>query len=110
MSLLGNLFKKTGNNINVVELKEKLDRKEKAFCVDVRTPGEFSTKKIKGFRNIPLNQVPNRLKDFPKDQEIILICQSGSRSSSAKRILTRNGYENVTNVKGGMGSWMMHRF
>lgn len=110
MSLFGNLLNKTGQNINVVELKERLDRKEKAFYVDVRTPNEFASAKIKGFKNIPVDQVPRRLNEFPKDQEIVVICQSGGRSSSAVRFLKSNGYENVTNVSGGMGAWMMHRF
>jgi len=111
MSFFGNLFTSSGTNINVAELKEKMDAKpNNVFYLDVRTPHEFNSNHIKGFKNIPLDQLPNRLKDIPKDKEIVVICQSGGRSRSAVQFLTRNNYEHVTNVNGGMGSWMMHRF
>ena len=111
MSLLGNLLGKQGTNINVVELKEKMESKPaNVMYLDVRTPMEFKSKNIKGFKNIPVDQIPNRLKDLPKDKEIVIICQSGARSSSAVRFLKKNGYENIINVSGGMGAWMMHRF
>jgi rhodanese-related sulfurtransferase len=111
MSLFGSLLGRGTGNINVVELKEKIDRKEKgALYLDVRTPMEFSSNHIKGFKNIPVDQVPQRLGEIPKDKEIVVICQSGARSSSAVRFLKQNGYENVINVSGGMGAWMMHRF
>lgn len=111
MSFLGNLLGKQGTNINVVELKEKMDSKPaNVVYLDVRTPMEFKSNKIKGFKNIPVDQVPNRLGEIPKDKEIVVICQSGARSSSAVRFLKQNGYENIINVSGGMGAWMMHRF
>ena len=111
MSLLGNLLGKQGSNINVVELKEKMESNpSNVLYLDVRTPMEFKSKSIKGFKNIPVDQIPNRLKDIPKDKEIVVICQSGGRSSSAVRFLKQNGYENIINVSGGMGAWMMHRF
>ena len=111
MSLFGSLFGSSTGSINVVELRDKMDAKpEGVFYLDVRTPMEFRGNSIKGFKNIPVDQIPNRLKDIPKDKEVVVICQSGARSSSAVRFLTSNNYENVTNVTGGMGAWSMHRF
>lgn len=111
MSLFGSLFGSSTGNINVVELKEKMDANPSGvFYLDVRTPMEFKTKSIKGFKNIPVDQVPNKLNQIPKNKEVVVICQSGARSSSAVRFLRSNGYENVINVTGGMGSWSMHRF
>ena len=111
MSFLGNLLGKQSANINVVELKEKMESKPaNVLYLDVRTPMEYKSKSIKGFKNIPVDQIQNRLKEIPKDKEVVVICQSGARSSSAVRALKHNGYENVINVSGGMGSWMMHKF
>lgn len=111
MSFLSNLLKSGSSNINVVELKEKMASKPaNVLYLDVRTPMEFSSANIKGFKNIPVDQIPNRLNEIPKDKEIVVICQSGGRSSSAVRFLSQNGYEKVINVTGGMGAWMMHRF
>jgi rhodanese-related sulfurtransferase len=111
MSFLGNLFGKPSNNINVVALKEKMESKPaNVLYLDVRTPNEFKSKSIKGFKNIPVDQIPNRLNQIPKSKEIVLICQSGSRSGSAARFLKKNGYENIINVSGGMGAWMRNSF
>jgi rhodanese-related sulfurtransferase len=44
------------------------------------------------------------MSELPKDREIICVCASGSRSSSAARQLTSSGY-NVLNLSGGMGQW-----
>lgn len=111
MSLFGTLLGKQSNNINAVELKEKMDSKPaNVLYLDVRTPNEFKSNSIKGFKNIPVDQIPNRLKEIPKDKEVVVICQSGARSSSAVRFLKQNGYENIINVSGGMGAWSMHRF
>lgn len=95
--------------VSVIELKEHLDSKDKEnLFVDVRTLEEFKANKIKGFVNIPLNQINKRLKELPKEKKIILCCQSGGRSTSASRFLYKAGYENVINVKGGMSAWMRH--
>ncbi len=111
MSFLQSLFGNQAEKINVVELKEKMDAKTpNVLYLDVRSTREFSSGKIKGFKNIPVNEIPGRLSEIPKNKEIVVICQSGSRSSSAARFLKKNDYENVLNVSGGMGSWSMHRF
>ncbi len=111
MSLFGSLFGAGSNSINVTQLKEKISAKPaNVFYLDVRTPMEFKSNKIKGFKNIPVDQVPNRLSEIPKDKEVVVICQSGARSSSAVRFLKSQNYENVTNVSGGMGAWTMHRY
>lgn len=82
-------------------LKSILNDKDK-FFVDVRTPGEYNSRNIRQFKNIPLGSDFSKL---PKDKEIVVICQSGMRSSQACKQLKKLGYENVTNVRGGMSTW-----
>ncbi len=84
--------------------KAKLLLSEGAVMVDVRTPGEFSSGHIKGAKNIPLNNLANISKKATKDKDIIVYCQSGSRSSSAASQLKSMGYEKVHNL-GGIGRW-----
>jgi len=92
--------------ISTSDLKSLMKEKNPDyFYMDVRTPGEFKRNKIKGFRNIPLNQLMNSLNQIPKDKKLIVICQSGSRSTSACRQLVKSGYPDVTNVRGGMNMW-----
>ena len=82
-------------------LKGILNDKDKVF-VDVRTPGEYKARNIRQFKNIPLGSDFSKL---PKDKEVVVICQSGMRSAQACKQLKKLGYENVTNVRGGMSAW-----
>ncbi|WP_404900486.1 rhodanese-like domain-containing protein [Priestia filamentosa] len=92
------------NQITTLDLKSKLKRKRKQF-IDVRTPHEFGTRHIKGFQNMPLSELPNKSQQLSKDQEVLVICQSGMRSMKASKILKKQGFKHVTNIKGGMNAW-----
>ncbi len=62
--------------------------------VDVRTPGEFAGGHVPGSVNIPLNLVPERLEDFRKmKQPIVLCCASGGRSGQATNWLRAQGVD-----------------
>lgn len=87
--------------ISTDTLKGILNDKDKVF-VDVRTPGEYKASNIQQFKNIPLG---SDFSSLPKDKEIVVICQSGMRSSQACKKLIKLGYESVTNVRGGMSAW-----
>ena len=87
--------------ISAAQLKPILIDKDKVF-IDVRTPGEFKSRNIKQFKNIPLGSDFSKL---PKDKEIVVICQSGMRSKQACNQLKKLGFENVTNVRGGMSAY-----
>ncbi len=78
-----------------------LDDKDKVF-VDVRTPAEYKRGNIQQFKNIPLGSSFDKL---PQDKEIVVICQSGMRSSQACKQLKKQGFERVTNVRGGMNAY-----
>jgi rhodanese-related sulfurtransferase len=91
--------------ISTSELKTELKDKNKQF-VDVRTPGEFKSNHIRGFKNIPLHLLGQKTNELSKDNEVVVICQSGMRSSKASKILKKHGFKQVTNVKGGMSAWM----
>lgn len=87
--------------ISTDQLKGIVNDKDKVF-VDVRTPAEYKGRNIRQFKNIPLGSDYSKL---PKDKEIIVICQSGMRSSQACKQLKKLGYDNITNVRGGMSAW-----
>ena len=75
--------------------------KSGAFLVDVRSPGEVASGKVKGSVNIPLGQIQSHLAKFKGKKAVVVFCQSGMRSGQAARILKQNGIENVYNG----GSW-----
>jgi len=90
--------------VSVDDLKGVLKDKEKQF-IDVRTTGEYKTKHIKEFKNIPLNELKSKLVSLDKSKETFVICQSGMRSGKAATMLKKAGFADVINVKGGMSVW-----
>jgi rhodanese-related sulfurtransferase len=71
-----------------------------AIILDVRTPEEFRNGHLKGSVNIPLQQLRSSLTKIKKDKPVITCCASGMRSSSAKNILSSNGFSEVYNGGG----------
>ncbi|MEC5424866.1 rhodanese-like domain-containing protein [Virgibacillus sp. C22-A2] len=92
-------------NITVQEAKNKIKDKNIQF-VDVRTQGEYKSNHRKPFKNIPLSHVAQKSGELDKDKEVVIICQSGMRSMKVAKILKKQGFEKVANVKGGMGAWV----
>ena len=91
-------------NITTDEAKSKFNEKNVQF-IDVRTPGEYSRFHQMPFRNIPLYELTQRLTELDRNKDVVVICQSGIRSSKAARVLKRKGFAQIYNVKGGMGAW-----
>lgn len=92
-------------NMTAEEAKQKLTQPHVQW-IDVRTPGEYRAYHHKPFKNIPLFELPQKVNQLKKDQEVVLICQSGMRSLKAAKILKKQGFEKVINVKGGMNAWL----
>ena len=95
-------------NINVVDLKKRLDAGENLFLLDVRSSMEYQYDgHISGSRLLPLNALRGRISELPADQPIVCICRSGNRSRFACEELAAAGFENVINLSGGMMGWQM---
>lgn len=85
------------------ELKNLIkDTSQKRLFLDVRSAEEFREGRVKGFENMPLHLLPLKINELPKDKEIVLICASGARSMQAAMFLVNHGFEQVTNVRGGV--------
>ncbi len=104
MDLLGMIFGKPLPSMSAVELNEKLKNAKRPLVLDVRQRDEYRSGHIAGAKLIPLNELGGRLKELPQNREIVCVCASGNRSSSATRMLTKAGYQAV-NMKGGMSAW-----
>ena len=72
---------------------------EEALIVDVRSPGEYQSGHVEGALNLPLNDLPRlagvHLPD--KARALVLYCQSGMRSESARQYLQSCGYTQLVN-------------
>ena len=91
------------------ELAQRLadESKPRPLLLDVRENWEFETCHIAGSTQIPMHLVPIRAGELPDDQDIICICHHGARSMQVAAFLERNGFENVTNLTGGVHAWAM---
>ncbi|HEY1810596.1 MAG TPA: molybdopterin-synthase adenylyltransferase MoeB [Acidobacteriaceae bacterium] len=90
--------------MTVKELKDRRDRGDQVFVLDVREPWEYQIANIGGHL-IPLNDLPKRVAELNPDQEIVVQCKSGGRSQRAAEFLARNGFEKIHNLAGGILAW-----
>ncbi|ABK99582.1 FAD-dependent oxidoreductase [Pelobacter propionicus] len=110
--LMENKLKGRLNGIGPVQLKEKLDRGETPFLLDVRTPDEFDMMRIGiGETLIPLGDLRRRLADLPQDREreIVCYCKISLRGYEAAILLQAAGWKNVKVLEGGVMAWPYRR-
>lgn len=75
------------------------------FFLDVRTQEEWDEYHAPNTTLIPLDQLASRVDELPRDQEIVVVCRSGNRSSTGRDILKDAGFTQVTSMAGGLSSW-----
>ena len=97
--------KLTDDEIEVTEVKEKLDRGDKFVLIDVREPHEYQICNIPAAKLIPLGEVGKRLGELDPEADIVIHCKSGMRSAKACGILKAAGFKHVRNMKGGILAW-----
>jgi adenylyltransferase/sulfurtransferase len=86
------------------QLKQRIDAGEVLYLLDVREPFEYQIANLGG-KLIPLNDVPQRLAEVDRNQEVIVHCKSGGRSQAAAEFLQKAGYPKVANLAGGILAW-----
>ncbi len=81
--------------------------KERANLLDVRTLPEFNEEHIVGSEHLDLLELQNKLNQVQKNkqQPLIMVCASGSRSQKAVAIAKKLGFEQVHSLSGGLKSW-----
>lgn len=77
------------------------------LCLDVREDKELGDGVISGSRHIPLGQLNNRISELSayKNKTVLVYCRSGNRSGFACNTLTKQGFEDVYNMAGGVMAW-----
>ncbi|CAA9401761.1 MAG: Rhodanese-related sulfurtransferase YibN [uncultured Ramlibacter sp.] len=84
-----------------------LINREKAVVIDVSETEEFAQGHIGGARNIPLNQLEQRLPEVVKNKAlpVLLVCPNGARSNRALAIAKKLGYDKAQVIAGGLRGW-----
>jgi adenylyltransferase/sulfurtransferase len=91
-------------DIQVEELKRRLDKGDDIFVLDVREPHEYQICNIGGHL-IPLGDLPKRVSELDSSREIVAHCRSGARSAKAVEFLRQAGFKKVHNLAGGILAW-----
>jgi hydroxyacylglutathione hydrolase len=73
--------------------------------VDVREPHEYAAGHVPGALSIPQADLAIHLDQLPRDRELLVVCEGGSRSARAAHFLKQVGFSKVTNLAGGTSAW-----
>ena len=90
--------------MQVEELKRRLDAGDDLFILDVREPHEYQICNLNGHL-IPLNDLPKRVSELDSSREIVAHCKMGGRSAKAVAFLQQAGFTKVHNLAGGITAW-----
>jgi sulfur dioxygenase len=97
------------NQLSCEQVKSEIEINHQLFLLDVRELKEFKGElgHIAGSILIPLKDLVSRAEELEthKDKHIICICRAGVRSTTAAAILTGLGFDNISNLRGGMLDW-----
>jgi len=101
----------TYQNIDAKEAFDLIQNKE-LLILDVRTPGEYAAGHIKNSVLIPLQVLETdytKILDY-RGKSVFLYCRSGNRSVGASKILIKNGFKKLYNLKSGINDWVKNGF
>ncbi|OQW30557.1 MAG: rhodanese [Nitrospira sp. SG-bin1] len=84
------------------ELKDRVDKGDKPFLLDVREPWEYALAKLEGNPLHPARTLPQSLAMLDQNAEIVAYCHHGMRSADAAGFLLQQGYTSVRNLVGGI--------
>jgi rhodanese-related sulfurtransferase len=96
--------------ISVADLYELIQEGAAPLIIDVRsiTARALEPRWIPGALHVPLQDVARRLKELPRDRDIILYCTCPSEASAARvaKILMNHGFKRVRPLYGGLDAWV----
>lgn len=95
-----------GGNLTAQGAVQLINR-ERAVVIDVRETEEFAVGHMTGARNLPLNQLEEKLPATVKKKSlpVVLVCETGARSQRAVAIAKKLGYEQAQALAGGLKAW-----
>ena len=93
-------------DITVSEAKTMIESNPSLVILDVRNQSEYNSGHIRNAKLIPVYELESRLDELDIDDDTLVYCRSGGRSSTASQILSNNGFLYVYNMLGGITTWM----
>jgi rhodanese-related sulfurtransferase len=101
------LIRGTGGGSLTAQGAVQLINRERAVMIDVRDAAEYAAGHATGARNVPLDQLEQKLPTTVKNKAlpVLLMCASGARAQRALATAKKLGYEQAQVVGGGLKSW-----
>lgn len=96
--------------LDVSELKNRMDAGDDLLLLDIRSQAEVMQGVLPGSEHLPMHMIPLKLRDLPRDKDVVLYCRSGARSYHACAFLEQQGMSNVYNLRGGIIDWARHGY
>jgi len=108
VAFLGSCGNSGFKTISAVKAKEIINT-EKPLILDVRSPMEFNEGHIPNAMLLPVQDIADSINSIAKykDGPVVVYCHTGNRSNIASRVLSRHGFKNVYNIKGGIKEWIL---
>ncbi len=110
--VMQNKIKGRMDGISSVDVKEKLDKGERPFIVDVRGPNEHKEIRLGiGEVLIPNTMLRENLDKLPHDKtgEIICYCVTSLRAYESALVMRAEGWKNIRVLEGGVAAWPYDR-
>ncbi len=91
--------------LSPAELASRMTAGDRPLLLDVRNLDEWHIWHLPDALLIPLSELPDRLGELDRDQEIVIYCRTGVRSVWAANFLLDRGYLKPVNLTGGVHLW-----
>ena len=95
----------TTHSLSPQQLQTQLISGTPPLLLDVREYPEFAGGRLPGARLLPLAELERRAGELPRDREIVCVCRSGRRSAEAVAKLSQLGFDQVSDLGGGVMAW-----
>ncbi|MCK5625700.1 rhodanese-like domain-containing protein [Candidatus Bathyarchaeota archaeon] len=93
-------------DITVEQAKSLIESKPSLIILDVRTQEEYDSGHIERVILIPIDELENRLDELSKNDELLVYCRTGRRSSNAMNILQADGFTKIFHMNDGITGWI----
>ena len=93
------------SEITVHKLSELREEDKKIQILDIREDSERNHAHIKNSIHIKLGEIAQRFTELDKNQNVFVMCHTGTRSQTVVKWLKSQGYEHSVNVLGGIDAW-----
>lgn len=87
-----------------LRMYDDAEQMKQGLVLDVREPAEWAYYHLERSLLMPMNEIPERWEELPREEPLYIICAHGVRSRMVCHYLEQKGFQNVVNVDGGMAA------